>query len=417
MSPSDSAPNNSAPPAPKHRAFFTLLSRLGGLCLTLTSNLGALVLLLVIGHVLIGWAWDLKQARLGDRQWDPRVEYPGYDHLANKYAFARENVQAANTHGFRPHYEWRVMPFKGQYVNVDASGVRRTIKSPRPGAKKVFMMGGSTTWGEGVPDADTMPSRLQAILGPEYDVYNFGDIAYTSVQELAYLQERLTRGDIPDIVVFYDGVNDGFASVYAPGVPREIHAIDKLLGFRPERVTLASAFRDLYEQSHYAKLPKLAKLLPQGHREPTDTPWDQKIAPKIARNVQQTLDDYEAVIRQTRALAQEYDFQVVFFWQPNLFSDRRAPQGHEPEIFTEASPTWVRAMRTLYAAARQRFSGREAEGIYYLGDVFDNVGPAYIDWCHVSPPHNARVARAIAEKLLAPAPSPEAPPVDKAASR
>lgn len=64
------------------------------------------------------------------------------------------------------------------------------------------MMGGSTTWGEGVPDADTMPSQLQKILGPGYDVYNFGDIAYTSVQELAYLQERLTRGDIPDVVVF-----------------------------------------------------------------------------------------------------------------------------------------------------------------------------------------------------------------------
>lgn len=179
---------------------------------------------------------------------------------------------------------------------------------------------------------------------------------------------------------------------------------------RPQRVTLSSAARDLYEQSNYAKLQKLMKLLPQSSHS-ADGAWDQKIAPHIARNVQMTLDDYEAFIRQTKALAREYGFKVYFFWQPNLFSDRRQLRGYEPQLFEGASPTWVRSMRALYTAARRRFSGREAEGVYYVGDMFDETGPVYIDWCHVSPAHNQRVARVIADRLLAPPSQAESAPI------
>ena len=90
-----------------------------------------------------------------------------------------------------------------------------------PDAKTIFMFGGSTLWGTGSPDRNTIPSELQALLGPEYDIYNFGETGYVSTQELNYLLHRLSLGDIPDTVIFYDGVNDGYAGAYSPSIPRD----------------------------------------------------------------------------------------------------------------------------------------------------------------------------------------------------
>jgi hypothetical protein len=77
-------------------------------------------------------------------------------------------------------------PLTSEFVNVTSAFHRRTIQSPppQPGARRVFVFGGSTTWGYGVPDSDTVPSRLQALLGPAYDVQNTAGIAWQSTQEV-----------------------------------------------------------------------------------------------------------------------------------------------------------------------------------------------------------------------------------------
>ncbi len=67
------------------------------------------------------------------------------------------------------------------------------------------MFGGSTLWGTGVKDEHTIPSFLQSFLGKDYDVYNYGETGYVSMQELNYLLHMLAKGNIPEAVIFYDG--------------------------------------------------------------------------------------------------------------------------------------------------------------------------------------------------------------------
>ena len=66
-------------------------------------------------------------------------------------------------------------------------------------------------WGYGSPDWGTIPAYLQARLNEEDSnacVVNLADVAYNSTQEVIQLLLELQSGNVPDMVIFYDGVND-----------------------------------------------------------------------------------------------------------------------------------------------------------------------------------------------------------------
>src|SRR5262249_16388989 len=96
-------------------------------------------------------------------------------------------------------------------------GIRLT-----PGAEcgansyKVFTFGGSTMWGTGSPDWGTIPAYLRAHFaasrhGPDC-VVNFGESAWVSTQGLIQLMLELQSGNVPALVIFYEGANDVYAA-------------------------------------------------------------------------------------------------------------------------------------------------------------------------------------------------------------
>ena len=186
-----------------------------------TAILGVVFTTVLLLNYALGFAMYVKHNVLGSgHYYDDRQDSPVYDDFQEKDILWLDHTGCPEIH-FEPYYHWRRGPYRGKYVNIDEEGLRRTVKSPKPGARKVFMFGGSTMWGTGSPDSDTIPSLLQRRLGDSYDVYNFGEYAYVSTQELNYLLKRLADGDVPRIVIFYDGVNDGSAGVYSPAIPRD----------------------------------------------------------------------------------------------------------------------------------------------------------------------------------------------------
>ena len=77
------------------------------------------------------------------------------------------------------------------------------------------MFGGSTAFGIGVPDDQTVASHLQTQLGTARDgrevrVYNFGRGAYYSSQERALFERLIVAGYVPNLAIFLDGLNDFF---------------------------------------------------------------------------------------------------------------------------------------------------------------------------------------------------------------
>jgi GDSL-like lipase/acylhydrolase family protein len=116
---------------------------------------------------------------------------------------------------------WRLKPGRwdlaGRTVTANSRGIRGGAEYPagrRPGLRRIVVVGDSFTFGEGVGDGETFPSRLQARLGSGAEVINLGVHGYGHDQMLIHLREEGMRY-APDVVVL------GF---YADDVARNVLA-------------------------------------------------------------------------------------------------------------------------------------------------------------------------------------------------
>jgi hypothetical protein len=313
--------------------------------------------------------------------------------------FWREHAAAESVDRYAPYLIWKTAPYQGRYINISADRVRYTPGVDcSPNAYRVFVFGGSAVWGWGTPDSGTLPAHLQTELmhrrsGPVC-VVNLGQNAYVSTQEVFELIARLQRGDVPALAVFYDGLNDAYAAfeTRAPGV----HFMVDRIAAKMERSdndwrhAIGSLVRST---SSY----RLAQCVPG--RQPA--PVSARVAApaviddKTRQLGSKVLDIYLENYRIVDSLAHTYGFQFGFFWQPSQFA------GHKPLTDEEQAmrPQDARSLPLMAAI----YQGAEAAAgthpnLHYLGNVFDNETAAtFIDYLHVTPDGNAKIAKAIAD--------------------
>lgn len=121
---------------------------------------------------------------------------------------------------------WQVHPwtglinrqYEGEYLNVDQYGRRATSAPSAAHAGQppltIWVFGGSTLFGWGLPDQHTLASQLQGELQAripdrQVRVTNFGVPWYNSSHEAALLVANLREApEPPDIALFLDGPND-----------------------------------------------------------------------------------------------------------------------------------------------------------------------------------------------------------------
>jgi GDSL-like Lipase/Acylhydrolase family len=159
---------------------------------------------------------------------DPRTSIPHFGKYGDRvYAaypgLARSDVERllvesfGRTFVYEPFTQFRERPFSGRFVTVHPAGFRDSKNgAPWPPARNnlnVLVFGGSTTFGYGVADDETIPAHLQRLLDaarlPRRPVvYNFGAGFYFSTQERILFEKLLLDGVRSDVVVFIDGLND-----------------------------------------------------------------------------------------------------------------------------------------------------------------------------------------------------------------
>src|SRR5690606_12542714 len=104
--------------------------------------------------------------------------------------------------------------FDAIYVNVDEAGFRwndtRPVWPPDDDAFNIFLFGGSTTFGFGEADNNTIATFLQRDLQQYANVvvYNFGQHVFFSGQERSLLEQLLEDDFVPNAAIFIDGLND-----------------------------------------------------------------------------------------------------------------------------------------------------------------------------------------------------------------
>ena len=147
---------------------------------------------------------------------DPRVVAEGYGGATWPVVHYRELEQLQER--WQPYVYFRQKPFRGKTITIDDDGLRTTWQSPRSPrdrgerrSVKILMLGGSSLWGFGARDDQTIPSLLARSLhekGWRVELKNLAEIGYVSTQEVIALTRELQAGYRPDLVIFYDGVND-----------------------------------------------------------------------------------------------------------------------------------------------------------------------------------------------------------------
>jgi hypothetical protein len=275
---------------------------------------------------------------------------------------------------------------------------------------KVFMFGGSTMFGSWEKDDLTIPSAFAKEAknkGINCEVVNFGQEAYVSTQEVIELMLQLQRGNIPDAVIFYDGVNDTFGAFQlgVPGLPHNEFNREKefnLLG-RGELGTLAvqSAIKQLYTVRFFHGVLKdlglrheSTQLLPLEYEKPIS----DKSA--LARAVVET---YLSNIRLVQALSKAYGFKCLFYWQPVIYLKRYLTEYERKSIELDFNyPGMKEFYLDTYACLQQRATGLKNDMAFHdISSIFSDVHePIYVDFDHMGERGNSLIARRMVEDFV-----------------
>lgn len=297
---------------------------------------------------------------------------------------------------YEPYTQFREPLYKSKYVNVDSGGFRITKnQGPWPPFKDyytVFMFGGSTTFGYGVTDSETIASYLQELLsknaGLNAAVYNFGRCAYISCQERVLLEKLILDGFVPDLALFLDGLNDFVHWKGEPGYTTNLRKFmaegEVPLGRRILReLPITKAF--------------LSYTGGTVHRTENDSGDKTRLGPKDEfQLLNQVIDRYRTNKRIIECVCAGFGIVPVFVWQPiPLYHYEMRYHVFAGFNYPDFTP-YVRPGYELMAqVVRSEPFGPD---FIWAADVQKDLKePLYVDAFHYS----AKMSRIIAEYIVA----------------
>jgi lysophospholipase L1-like esterase len=293
--------------------------------------LGSVLLILVVIELAYRGQSGIRSALRSAK--GPGVVRSPYADSAWFPPYNREYVATFHEH-WKPFVYFRRGPFHGSYINVDSLGHRRTVNglaaAPASDTVRVFFFGGSTMWGTNLRDSATIASvasQQLAATAPKdvaVSVVNFGESGYVFTQELLELELQLRAGNVPDVVLFYDGINDMAAAVQygAAGVSqnesnrsrefefgRAIAGTENGVG--SDLAAAGAIGTAMLQRVQFAQRLLAAVAKPVAMAHPAE--W-------LGRDVARV---YEANVKIVEALSHAYGFRALYVWQPALYSSEK----------------------------------------------------------------------------------------------
>jgi lysophospholipase L1-like esterase len=335
---------------------------------------------------------------------------PQYKDKAWSEEFWREAVEAKMR--YEPLLGWRHREYHGEYLNIDAAGIRKTWDPPAPSSAKtvsIFMLGGSTMWGGGARDDYTIPSYVSKSLngsgtGVGFAVTNYAEGGYVFPQEIIQLVTLIKNGYKPDYVVFYDGVND-VATSYETGTAGAVSQVDliqqQLGSTNPERIWLGvkGMIKDDCALCNVA-VNVVRRFSPQSLRlyEIAGLDYSDEQLLTLAK---QTAESYKKSLAFIDALSKTFHFRYVAFWQPSIFTESKLV-GYENQLGKIDPRVDDKKIALLQRETTRLLPNDPAMNFYDIHDILaGRTSECYIDNAHISENCNELVARKMVELLKA----------------
>lgn len=354
-----------------------------------------LIGILVSGPIAVVLAYDAIRVVVPAPFVDSRKDLPNYDGIGWKDQYFSDHKGISSS--YSDFVVWKLDPLSTETISINDNGRRYTVAGSEAPTGEVWIFGGSTVFGPGVNDANTIPSLLARQTGLK--AVNFGQDNYVARQSvISLLGEYATRRTVTEetvTVVFYDGVNnvhvncrvenvdlvtDRQAQIRsALGANRAAEDASPIQLFRPGRVLV----RKLIQRGFVDAL---------GY-EPDDLyvcDDDADRADQVARGL---VSDWKAA----QAIAETNGDEFVAVLQPvSYLSDTRLDHLPVWQYDAEFAKQYAAVYPLIRAYAMDA-------GINYadLSHVYDRDEFIYIDFCHVSPNGNEYMAEALARVLSA----------------
>lgn len=283
------------------------------------------------------------------------------------------------TKRYIPYVEWGRLPFSGRTITVDDTGERVQPLLPVNPTKHVHFFGGSTMWGTGVDDKNTIPSLFNQ-LHPDYRVYNHAQSGFISRQELAGLINQANQSQPMDIVVFYDGCND----------PLTLCRADvSINGHREQSKFIAKLERDWETpDALFGSTQTLVQKIIKKGKRPNSQCQDN---PAYAEKVAMTLVNNWKLAKQ---IANFRGAEFLAILQPVASLGKPRIQ-YITEEFDGSD--WA----TVYPLVLDIKTREQLDWIHDFTEIFNVKDFVYIDSCHVNMIGNQMVAEAI-DRILQP---------------
>lgn len=340
---------------------------------------------------------------MNQRRTDARRALSPYSEASWADRYWREFVGSDRVE-YHPYVVWRRRPYVGQTINVDASGLRRTlnVQCTDPGFV-IWMFGGSTLWGSGAPDEATIPSLLAAEYARDRQsvcIRNYGEMAWVSTQEVIKLLLELKREPrAPDIVIFYDGANEAllpYQSDWLDGhqnLDRIRAVLERPLAERD------GSFGWLLESNTARMLQRAASWIGVANRDAALAARYRAHRAVIEDLTRESIRSYFRNIDTVRMLSSGYGFSLFFFWQPVLWTEAKPLTPEEADIL-ESERRALPGLDEVYRHAHRLVAEKGHPGVSDISDSFrDQRSTIYIDPLHVSPEGNRIVAKRIYDEL------------------
>lgn len=313
---------------------------------------------------------------------------PVYPHLKpdDVETIFKENGSVAL--GYKPFIQFGEKPFQGKFVNVDGAGFRpiqdQAKWPPQNDDRSIFVFGGSTTFGSGVADNETIPSFLNKYLKSagyaNIKIYNFGRGHYFSSQEMILFQQLLLQNIRPSLVIFIDGLND--LNHYS-GFPAYTRKLTKFMD-DGEMTPLWSMILDM----------PISRFLMKKHKagEVAEVRSPETVASDVVQR-------YIANQKLIDVIAKGYGIRTLFVWQPvPVFEYDQTYNIFGTFNYSKGLPY----LKTGYEIMSKKYeAGAFPPNFLWLADIQrDLKEPLYVDAVHYSAKMSELIASRIADRII-----------------
>ncbi|MBI3789297.1 MAG: SGNH/GDSL hydrolase family protein [Gemmatimonadetes bacterium] len=372
----------------------TFLRRLGGALRSGWLMLGVTLALLLAVEGALRW----RRVRAERAAHTPPGSYVAGDPRREPWWETwRTEFDAVSRMEWHPYVYFRRAPgFRGSVITIDSLG-RRGTPQPRVPAEprlRVRLYGGSTMWGEPLREDRTIAAeiarRLQPLAGPgaRIEVTNLGESGYVFTQEVVQLLLDLRNGERPDVVLFYDGLNDVSATIQRGVAGDPQNESNRIAEFQLGR----ALDRTRYPEGLARETGPLGAALGQALTRSGLVEWARgKRPPRVPAFIPgdsvaaRTVRTYVATVRIVEALAAAHGFVPVYAWQPNLHATPKRLDPYEKNLMTQigrdplhsvAQVAHRRIPAQLDSAMRSLASGRFVD---LTGLFKDDTLPVFVD--------------------------------------